>query len=368
MGNSETIWDLEAQTEAKHSLLRRYLGAWFPIMSARNPKILFFDGCAGPGVYKGGDPGSPLIALETLVAHRHSPSMKSCDFLFLFNEEDPARFASLNSELEKFEKENAPWPRNINVYTECAEFQNTASNLVRDIGKDGRRLAPTFAFVDPFGFAGIPIEVLANLVQSPQCELFIFFAFDSLNRWISHPSAKIQAHLYELYGTHDYKDAADLSGEPRKKYLTDMYERQLREVAKLAHVQGFEMQTDRSRSYFLFHGTRHVSGVKAMKEAMWNLDPTGSYKFSARTSHLPILFGLDPDTAPEQAQIAKHFAGRTVRPKDVEDFLLTDTRLAAKHLRKLILKPLQEQGKITVAGQRRPFTYPERVWITFSSL
>ncbi|NKR52921.1 three-Cys-motif partner protein TcmP [Rhodococcus hoagii] len=365
MGNDTTIWALEAQTEAKHSLLKRYLGAWFPIMTQKNPKVLYFDGCAGPGVYENGEPGSPLIALQRLIEHRHMPSMTDCEVLFLFNEADPDRHASLDQEIKRYMDANSPWPANVKLYSECGEFESTAGDLVGRIEAAGQRLAPTFAFVDPFGFKGIPMDLLSRLVRSPQCELFVFFAFDSLNRWIGHPNEAIQAHLAALFGCNDYKAADPLRGEPRKKLLTDLYERQLRDEAKLPHVQGFEMVTDRGKSYFLFHGTRHVQGVKAMKEAMWNLDPTGSYRFSARTSNLPILPGMIPDTKAEQRQVADFFSGQTVSSVEVERYVLTDTRLAASHVKKLILRPLQERGEISCSNQTRRFTYPDRVMITF---
>ena len=51
-----TVWPIEPQTEAKHEILRKYLAAWFPIMSSWQERIIFIDGFAGPGVYEGGEP------------------------------------------------------------------------------------------------------------------------------------------------------------------------------------------------------------------------------------------------------------------------------------------------------------------------
>ena len=65
-----TLWPLEPHTEAKHRLLQRYLGAWFPILSRSSGRIVFFDGFAGPGEFEGGEPGSPILALQTLLDHQ----------------------------------------------------------------------------------------------------------------------------------------------------------------------------------------------------------------------------------------------------------------------------------------------------------
>lgn len=81
----ETIWPLDQHTRAKHELLRRYLGAWFPILTyaGYHGRVMFLDGFAGPGIYSNGEPGSPIIALNTLVNHRvfgnwEGPSSCSC--------------------------------------------------------------------------------------------------------------------------------------------------------------------------------------------------------------------------------------------------------------------------------------------------
>jgi three-Cys-motif partner protein len=62
----EATWPIEDHTSAKHELLRRYLGAWFPILVSRGfvRRVLFLDGFAGPGIYRGGEPGSPIIAMS----------------------------------------------------------------------------------------------------------------------------------------------------------------------------------------------------------------------------------------------------------------------------------------------------------------
>ena len=60
----DTIWPIEPHTCAKHQILRKYLDAWLPILGTYNKRIVYIDGFAGPGEYKGGEPGSPIIALE----------------------------------------------------------------------------------------------------------------------------------------------------------------------------------------------------------------------------------------------------------------------------------------------------------------
>lgn len=66
---AEKLWAIEPHTIAKHIILRKYLGAWFPIMGRYNKKLLYFDGYAGPGEYDDGEPGSPIIALTEALSY-----------------------------------------------------------------------------------------------------------------------------------------------------------------------------------------------------------------------------------------------------------------------------------------------------------
>ena len=84
MAPREPIWPLEPHTKAKHELLRHYLGACYPILSSSGRgRLVFLDGFAGPGIYKGGEPGSPISALDVLLGHSAFARLGS-EFVFLF--------------------------------------------------------------------------------------------------------------------------------------------------------------------------------------------------------------------------------------------------------------------------------------------
>lgn len=69
MGQKSTTWELDSHSVGKHIVLKGYLDAWFPIMGSRRGRILFIDGYAGPGMYTGGEEGSPLIAIRAYKEH-----------------------------------------------------------------------------------------------------------------------------------------------------------------------------------------------------------------------------------------------------------------------------------------------------------
>jgi three-Cys-motif partner protein len=68
--NVEVPWDCAPRMGAKHDIYQRYLERWFHILLAgakAYPSVTYAEGFSGPGVYKGGEPGSPLIAFRALV-------------------------------------------------------------------------------------------------------------------------------------------------------------------------------------------------------------------------------------------------------------------------------------------------------------
>ncbi|HLG69796.1 MAG TPA: three-Cys-motif partner protein TcmP [Chloroflexota bacterium] len=188
------VWPVDSHTLAKHELLRRYPGAWFPILTFQgyHGRVGYIDGFSGPGIYEGGEPGSPLIALRTLVEHPRFDQLAKTEFVFLFIEKDRARFESLRSEIQKF------WaavptgqPPNVKYQVANAEFADVAEELVAKLGANGRQIAPTFAMIDPFGWKGVPMKIIAELLAAPRTEVFFTFMYDSINRWIEHPEPAI---------------------------------------------------------------------------------------------------------------------------------------------------------------------------------
>ncbi|MEV7447046.1 three-Cys-motif partner protein TcmP [Streptomyces sp. NPDC091204] len=364
-GPKTTLWELEPHTRAKHDLLRRYLGGWFPVLSAYNGRIVFLDGFAGPGAYENGEPGSPLIALDALLTHAYFPRM-SCEFLFFFCEADPKRFESLKELIEVYKAENYPWPSNVKVEAVNSPFEQTATDLLSHLSTQKKRLAPTFAFVDPFGFSGLPMNLLADLLSFSRCELFVNYMVDFVNRFAG--AGNVDHHLTELFGTDEYKHAASLRGKERQQFLHDLYQRQLSEVCGLTYVQSFAMINRTGHiGYYLFHGTRDVKGVELMKDAMWKVDPGGGFTFSDRLAGQDVLFTeVDIDVTPLRAALLREFAGRTVNISRLEEFTLVNTPYRKTHLRKPVLSPLEREGLIQVGRPGRS-GFPEGTRVTFSS-
>jgi len=342
-------WECPPHTRAKHQILASYLDAWYPILSTWNGRIAFLDGFAGRGRYNDGSEGSPLIALRHLLDHRAWPSMQHKEFVFLFVEANADNSATLEAEVDRFKTARAPWPPNVRVHVINAPFDKTATALLDNLRVQKRKLAPTFAFVDPFGYRGLPMSLIAELLSFPKTELFVNFMVGHVQRFIERDGQ--ERAMRDLFGLHveDILKDWDSSDVGRVEHLRAVYERQLTDVVGFPYVQSFGMVNSTGNlGYYLMHGTRHPSAVKAMKAAMWSIDPAGGFSFSDRLAGENVLFTPEPDLRPLRAAIVAGFAGKAgVSIDDIEWFAILKTPYRETHVRKAIA-PLEGDGVIVV--------------------
>ncbi|MFQ5871407.1 MAG: three-Cys-motif partner protein TcmP [Candidatus Geothermarchaeales archaeon] len=356
-----TVWPIDPHTEAKHFILRRHLGAWFPILSKWNQRIIYLDGFAGPGRYAGGEDGSPVIAIRTAAEHV-VPLAR--EILFYFIEVRPDR----KEHLEKLLVEEFPDPPpNIRWIVSGAEFADEMREVLDELEGEGLRLAPTFAFLDPFGFKGMPVEIVSRLLRHERCEAFITFMEKFINRF-SQTELHEEA-LDELFGTPEWRKVRRLSDpEARRSFLLGLYTAELRKRVPNLLVRTFEM-VDASNQvlYYLVFATKSAKGVGVMKEAMWAVDRTGSYRFSDRTDPAQkTLLDIEDEAAwigPAARVIHAKFREKLVSVSEVERFVVVETPFL---FRKKILKRLEEDGKIAdVIGRKRRRTFPDGCLIQF---
>src|SRR5689334_1052136 len=134
--NEKTLWELEPHTRGKHLVLRAYLNAWLPIMSAYNTRVLFIDGFAGPGEYANGEEGSPQIAIRALVDHS---AEISADVAYFFIEKDEKRSEHLGKIVDRW-KPKVPRKTSLNVIS--GKFDDTMRDIFAYLEEKNSKMAP----------------------------------------------------------------------------------------------------------------------------------------------------------------------------------------------------------------------------------
>jgi three-Cys-motif partner protein len=335
------MWDYPEHTEAKHDILGNYLDAWYPILASGYGRVLFIDGFAGRGVYNDGSPGSPIIAMGRLLNHSAWSRMSHREFVFVFVEHDAENVESLRRAIAEFraawEAENGTWPSNVKYQVNEGTFTDHATEICDYLDEQQANLAPTFAFVDPFGWTGMPMSLLARLLNYPSCEVFINFMVGFVNRFVTHPHQG--SNMNDLFGLDVDAILADYDGGDRVEHLRDVYMRQLTDVAGFPYVRWFAMKNSTGNvGYYLLHGTRSALGVEKMKDAMWKTAPGGDYSFSDRLAGLDVLFQPEPDLGPLRKALVETYAGKSgvmVNP-GLQEWVILHTPYRKPHLTQVL--------------------------------
>ncbi len=356
-----TLWPRARHTSAKHAILKRYLDAWLPIMSRYNEHLVLIDGFAGPGEYAGGEPGSPVIALDCALTHTRD--LNRTELTYIFIERDDASRAHLESLLR-----SRTIPSNVSTQVLPGLFDERATKILDRLESVTRRPPPAFVMVDPFGFSGVPFEIIRRLATHPKSEVLFTLMSESINRFISKP--ELEGTFDSLFGHPAWRQTHELSTpDMRWEYIYRLYASQLKS-AGFQWVRAFEMKDDGGRTeYHLTFATHGMEGLKQMKAAMWSVDPSGQYRFSDATDPNQLtLFGTEPDWSQLQKEVLQHFRTRTVSVREIEEFVLCHTAFRETHVRRALVD-LEKSGTLQPEYKpgRRRGTFPSALRVTFAA-
>jgi three-Cys-motif partner protein len=361
MSIDEVLWELEPHTKAKHEILKSYLGAWFPILSSGHQRIVYVDGFAGPGVYKGGEDGSPIISLK--VAQTHPLLSNSKELVFLFIEADKRRADQLEQQIK-----NISLPPNFKVGVECNSFENSISKVLDGISQQGKQLAPSFFFIDPFGPTGFPMELIKKICNQNRSEVLINFSYQSMNQWFLQDPLKHKS-LDLLFGNSKWQKALTLNPKQKEEFLRLAYQNSLEELGW--KVRPFCMINKHNQTqYYLFFATKKSLGMSVMKSAMWRSAPTGAFSYYDLTNPAqPNMFeqSFEEQYFKELADIiySKH-KGQSVTKVILVDELAWHPVFIGRHLTGA-LKQLEKDSRITdVLNRKKRGSYPDGCTIKFS--
>ncbi len=337
-------------------MLRNYLNAWLPILGMTQDRIVFIDGFAGPGEYTGGEPGSPIIALQALKEHVARVKF-SAEVKFIFVELEPDRAQYLERLVET---EKADLPGNCDALVVQGRFDATMTTLLDNLESKMKTLAPCFLMVDPFGVSDTPMSIIQRVLRHPKSEVYISFMYEAINRFKNTP--EFAPHLDALFGGPDWRQGVEIADPERKKdFFYSLYRNQLKQ-AGAKYVLHFELYQGGRLVYAIFFGTKHLLGCDRMKQAIWKVAPFGDYAFrGTRTAQL----GLDLD-AVDPAALANELAaafksGELIRVEEAKQFAQSDlTDYHSGHLKKALVH-LETSGRIEIkAGSRkRARTFPD---------
>jgi three-Cys-motif partner protein len=346
------LWEAKPHTLAKIEIVRRYLFLWFSILGTnpRNKRLVYIDGFAGPGRYSNSEQSSPIATLQAAKAaiERQGAKLADVEFSFLFVEKRRDFIENLRSVVAA-----GSWPTNVKWETSHGSFEEKVGGVLEELRGQGQRLAPTFAFVDPFGATGLPFRVIAEILSYPSGEVLLNLDSDGIGRLITAQEfEKNQQNLDALFGDRSWQQLDPTLPMARlSAAVLSLYKQKLRSLGPVRYVFPFAMNTRQGQiNYHLVFASQHPLGLEKMKEAMKSVDKTGSYSFSDDSVGQEFLFNFNAPV--EWALKLQAALGGARRPySEYHDYALNETPFINP---KSMLEHLKQAGKVQVAWRGEP--------------
>ncbi len=339
-------WEIKRHTEVKHTLLEKYLSAWFTILGKTNRTICYFDSFAGRGQYEDGTLGSPVIALKKAdLRSAHFAKLK-----IICIEKDQDNFSNLKEVLER-ESKKLQNRKKIDLYLENSDFDTVVTKILDNLEQTKRNIAPSFFFIDPFGYKAVPFNTIKRILAYPKTEIFFTFMISFIHRFLEYE--RISPSLTRLFGTDEWHQIIDLPD--RETALIELYREQLHRAGVKFTWQFKVYDSGKlSTKYYLIHATNNFRGHEIMKEIMHKESAHGSFAFLgpkdiSERSQTRLFDPNDPEGLPQL--LFRRFEGRTISFINLQKEICAPWYLEPPYVEKhyrAALKKLVKQGKVEV--------------------
>lgn len=254
-------YDGREQSYLKHFVLSEYLLRFGPIIGKHWSTINYIDSFAGPWEARHPEyrDTSFGIAVESFRAVRQKVRElygKNLTVRCRFLEKDASAYARLD--------EYARSLPDIAAAALKTEFEVAVPDLVRFVRE--QRNAFTFVFIDPKGWSGFAMDVIAPLLQLSSNEVLINFMTGHIRRFLE--DEKSAASFVRLFGRDIRDQFAGLTGDPREERAIREYMRSVRRTGRYLYVGSaivFKPEIE-TPHFHLMYATRDNKGARAFKE------------------------------------------------------------------------------------------------------
>jgi three-Cys-motif partner protein len=254
------------QTRIKHLVLEKYLERFARIVGSHWERILYIDGFSGPWNTVSDDfkDSSFAIALRELRAARDTVRQihkKELRIQCVFLEKDPAAFEKLHS--------YATQQTDAEVTALNLPFEEAIPKLVQiaEASKKGRF---PFILIDPKGWKGFSMELIAPLIRVRPCEVLVNFMTSHIQRFIEDERDGLKASFKRLFGDDSYEARIEGSeGQAREDAIVAAYADRLAAVGDYPYAStALVLHPTKDRThYHLVYATRDIKGIEVFKDA-----------------------------------------------------------------------------------------------------
>lgn len=366
MADNSFFDDATQQSIIKMTIVEKYFDTWAAIITNTQSRhrpaegIRYVDLFSGPGRYQNGEPSTPIRVLEKAI----SKAAYRGKLHTVFNDMDPDNVKLLNANLVAL-----PGYDTL-VYKPVLWNKTIDDSIINDLSR--LPPMPTLAFIDPWGYKGLSLELIATMVKGWGCDCIFFFNFRRVNSALNNEV--FDSHMAALFGA---RRAAKLDQQLRGH---NPHQRELAVINELSVALGeqgcqyvlpfcFKDRTGIRTSHHLVLATKHFKGYDRMKEIMAKYSseaPEGVPSFMYSPAVNPdqqVLLGLNRPLDDLRGMLLKHFSGRTLSAGDLYREHSVGLRYIYKNYRE-VLRSLMSDKLINVSHVPKT-GFPPEIIITF---
>jgi three-Cys-motif partner protein len=356
------------QSLVKATIVDKYFLAWAKVIIPRAKKtynkIGYIDLFSGPGRYQDGSKSTPILILEKAINH---PDMQKM-LVTKFNDADPQNTQLLQQEI------NCLPDLSKLAHKPIVSNDTVGDKILREL-EATKKIIPTLFFIDPWGYKGLSLQLIAASIKNWGCDCIFFFNYNRINMGLNNELVK--THMNYIFGE-DRADTLRVQLEPMKPFereltIIEAICQALKEIG-VVYSLPFRFKNQGRTSHHLFFASKNVLGYSIMKDIMAKESSSTeqgvpSFEYNPATINQPLLFELSRPLDELANMLMDEFAGQTLNREDIYNKHHVGRRYIEKNYREVLLQ-LESQNKIITqppANKRKKGTLATTVSITFPS-
>lgn len=241
-----SVWEYKEHTKKKHEVFADYFNIWVKILG-KSHKLNYIDCFGGIGAYKDEKGkyhcGSPILAAEIII--KNTINLKR-DVRMVIIDDDKQNIENIKAIIKY---------KNLDI--EPIFINNDFDVAVNKILDETPNIAPTFFFIDPFGFR-IKMSTLERIMKTPKSEILLNFMYFAISRFLSLET--IEQTKNDLFGGEEWKSIENLEGNNREEALMSLYRSKLKKFSTFVYCFPLSFPDKDRTIYYLVHLTNNVKG------------------------------------------------------------------------------------------------------------
>lgn len=349
---SDNFFDEQSeQSRIKAAIVTDYFWAWAGVIIGQQKKypqhsqtISYIDLFAGPGRYGKGQKSTPLMILEKAAIDSEIRNR----LVAIFNDKDEDNTASLEREIKAI-------PGYANLKFEPKIYTGeVGDNVVKQF--QSARLAPTFLFVDPFGYKGLSLQLVQSVIKDWGCDCVFFFNYNRISMGLGNDS--VEEHMDALFG----KERADklrtrfsmqqVKPHEREAYIVDEMMLALKEMGgKFVLPFRFRNEEGSRTTHHLFFVSKAFRGYDIMKNVMYDHShkegTVANFEYNPADARWPSLFELTRPLGDLEDLLLDDLAGKTLEFTRLYELHSVGKPYVLKNYREVLCR-MEQEGKVTM--------------------